>query len=202
MSDEIQLPDLFDISGDTQAQADAAMDPTPTPPPTALTTIAKNGDEYTRWNEFVTIEGAEMSRSAKGHTCLMTVAKIRPSGDPSNKNVGKKVFTRLFINFPTLQAKQLGQPFDEKLDGMNTRSIGTLNSLLKSTGYLPEKPGLPMQLLKVLFPMKVEGVATAKSPLQGKTAVASLVRSPNKGEGARSPWQVQAESFLATPKNG
>jgi len=189
MSEEIKVPEFLDVSPEAQAAADAAMDPNVRPPAGAKVAIdKKTGDEYFRWSEIAVIEEAASSRSPKGHTCFQVVTKIRPSGDPQNKNVGRKVWTRVYINFPVLA----GAVQDDGLAAMNFRSVGTLQTLLRATGYAPREPGLKAALLKSLFP--VGGMPP--SPLVGKVVVMNLVNSPNKGENVKYDRQTQAESFL------
>jgi len=196
VSDEILLPDVFDVSDESAAEADAALDPQPTPPADCAIATDKNGNKYERWTEIVNIEKTSMSRSPKGHTMFLIEAKIRPSGKPGQKNVGKRIYTRLTVNFPTMQAQRLGQEFDNSMAQMNTRSLGTLNSLLRCTGYYPTTGAPTAALLKMLFPLADAPVNT--SPLQGKVVTCNVVRSKSRGT-SKYPFDVRGESFTPVP---
>lgn len=196
MSDQIiEMPDCYDVTGDASAEADAALDPQPTPPADCAVAEDKKGNKYERWAETVKIENTSMGRSPKGHTSFLIEAKILPNGTPGQKNVGKRIYTRLAVSFSTLEAQRTGQEVDSNMVFMNNRSIGTLQSLLRATGYAPTEPGLKAALLKALFPLESDPIKN--TPLIGKTVVVNVVRSKSKG--GKYPFDVRGEMFLPTP---
>lgn len=189
---DFQLPDIFDVSPEAVAAAEASLDPDVKPPVGAREdTDKKTGDKYYRWTEAVTLEVVQRKRSASGLTEFYVQAKVRPGAVPS-KNVGKRVFSRYRINFKVLN----GMESNPKHEIMNRLSMPSIMSLLKATGFAPSDPnaGLPASLLLHLFPAEVE---THESPLTGKVLLASICDAPNKG--GKRPRQTEVETWVAAP---
>jgi hypothetical protein len=193
MSDEFEMPDIMDVSPEAAAAAEASLDPDVKVPVKARKDVdKKTQDEYFRWTDSLVIEKAQRGKTTSGLTEFFIQAKIRPDGDPENKNIGKRVFSRYRVNFKVLR----GQEKSPGHEIMNRLALAAIISLLKATSFAPQDAsatGLKAALLTHLFPAEVE---PHESPLVGKVAVGNICDKPNKGQNARKPRQTEVETWL------
>jgi len=193
MADELDLPDIMDVSPETAAAAEASLDPDVKIPNKARKDVdKKTGDEYFRWSDILVIEKAQRGRTQTGLTEFFIQAKIRPDGDPDNKNVGKRVFSRYRVNFKVLSGAEQNPGHEV----MNRIALAAILSLLKATGFAPldaATAGLKAALLTHVFPAEVE---PHDSPLVGLVVVGNICNKPNKGQNARRDRQTEVETWL------
>lgn len=172
-------PNFKDWDKEATARARAAVaggkqDPLK-PPKDSKVSVDKNGVQYTRWSEHVTITSAYRSTSKSGLMDVTVVAKIRQS----EKNTGSRVFGHFYQN--------TADEIPEGHETMNDRSMGSLITLLVATGFMPAGGSLRGSLLDKMFPSK--GQPGVSSPLNGKAVVASIVQQlgPQKDQRTNKP---------------
>ncbi len=188
MSDS-SIPDLFDVSPETQQAAQAAMQVQElTPPDTAVVATDKNGNVYKRWNESAVVEGSWRETTKTGLIAFVVAGKIR-MGMP---NGGRRFWARHFVS-PDIMRGAATDEQKKKYEFMSNKAINALTTLLQATGLAPKSGGIKAQLLQHLFPPKG---TQGKSLLADKAVVVNFVDQPNTGANAKSPRQVNTESYL------
>lgn len=160
-------PNFKDVDKVAAARAAAALaggkqDPLKTPKDAKIS-IDKNGVQYTRWNESVTITSAYRSVTKTGLMDVVVVAKIRQS----EKNTGARVFGHFYLNMGN-------EDLSEGHQIMNDRSNGAIITLLTASGFMPSGGALKGSLLDKMFPSK--GQPGVSSPLNGKSMIANIVQ--------------------------
>ena len=189
---DLELPDVLDISPEAIAAAESSLDPEAKPPADARKDTDKKGNEYFRWSESLVIEKASRKRSTSGLTGFEIQSKIRPNGEEGHANAGKRIWTRYYINYKVLG----GQEQNESHTIMNRLSLRAIASLMKATGFLPDdasSKGLSASYLIAMFPAESEPV---NSPFNGKVVTGTISNGPDKREGARNPRNNSVESWL------
>lgn len=189
----VELPDILDISPEAVLTAEASLDPQVKPPADArVDTDKKTSAEYKRWAMRLSIDKVQRSATESKLTVFFVQARVRPSGVPGDKNVGKYVFSRYFVNFRVLN----GLEVNEGHTGMNNRSMKSIVSLIKSAGLAPDDmadTGLKAAFLVHLFPKDTE---PHTSPLIGKTFIGNCVEQPNNSPKAKFPRDTSVELWL------
>jgi hypothetical protein len=172
-------PDFKDVDKEAVARAQAAIaggmqDPLKVPKGAKVSTD-KNGVEYSRWSERITITSAYRTVTESKLMDVVVIGKIRQS----DKNNGSKVFGHFYLN----HAAELPKGHDQ----MNDRSNGAIISLLQATGLMPAGGVLKASLLSKVFPSK--GKPGESSPLNDKAVVANIVQTngPKKDRKTRKP---------------
>jgi hypothetical protein len=192
----VELPDILDVSPEAVSQTEAALDPQVHPPDDARVDLdKKTGAVYKRWAMLLTIERALRSTTASKLVCFFVQARVRPSGIAGDRTVGKRVFSRYFVNFPVLN----GQEVNPGHAGMNERSMKSVVSLIKAAGLAPTDmtdTGLKAAFLSYLFPKETD---VNESPLIGKEFVGNCVEQPNNSPKARFPRDTSVELWLPAP---
>ena len=159
-------PNFKDVDKEATARAQASLQggqqaPLKVPA-SAKVSMDKNGTQYSRWSEKMTVQSAYRSTAKSGLMDVTVIAKIRQSKD----NDGAKVFSHYYLN--------LGTDVSDGHQTMNDRSMGALVSLLTATGYMPTGGTLRGSLLDKMFPSK--GQPGSTSPIDGKSVVGSVVQ--------------------------
>lgn len=193
----VELPDIIDVSPEAVSSTEAALDPQVKPPADARVDVdKKTGVERKRWAMSLSIERAERSSTSTGLVCFYVQARVRPSGIPGDKNVGKYVFSRYFVNFPILNGT-ITEPASHVF--MNERSMKSIVSLLKAANLAPENmatEGLKASYLAHIFPKDTD---VNQSPLLGNLFVGNCVEQPNNSPKAKYPRETSVELWLPAP---
>jgi hypothetical protein len=173
------VPDFKDVDKVAAARAQAAIaggkqDPLKVPK-TAKVSTDKNGVQYTRWAERLTVMSAYRSTSASGLMDVVVVGKIRQS----EKNTGSRVFGHFYLN--------MGNDISEGHEQMNDRSNGAIITLLTATKFMPAGGELKASLLNKMFPSK--GQPGVSSPLNGRAVIGNIVQQqgPQKDRKTNKP---------------
>lgn len=174
------VPDFTkDVDKEATARAQAALaggrqDPLKVPKNSKVSTD-KNGVQYTRWSERITITSAYRTVTGTGLMDVTVIGKIRQS----EKNSGSKVFGHFYLNH--------SEEIPEGHEQMNDRSYGSIISLLQATKFMPKGGELRASLLNKVFPPK--GQPGAVSPLSNKPVIANIVQQlgPKKDPKTRKP---------------
>lgn len=173
------VPNFKDVDKEASARAQAAIaggkqDPLKAPKGAKVSTD-KNGVQYTRWSERVTVMQAYRSVSKKRLLDVTVVAKIRQS----DKNNGSRVFGHFYLN--------TSNDVSEGHEKMNDRSNGAIITLLSALTYMPKGGELRGSMLDKMFPSK--GQPGTSSPLNGKAVIANIVQQlgPQKDQKTGKP---------------
>jgi len=212
MANDLPIPDFVDVDASAVTAAESAANERAAggsrwTMPEGMTLSAPTGTKnarHARWNEDVTITAAYRAVTQKGLLDVVLIVKPR-TGSPNEKNGNG--FLHFYIN-PTILTGTADDEVKKKHGGMTEKSLGVLAQLIRLTGYMPTSNKLGASLLSSLFPPK--GQLGAKSPLDGKSAVARIhlsetpkqVRNEETGEMVdTTDTRIEADAFLPTVVN-
>ena len=187
----LPIPDFQDVDSSAVEAAQAAMQgnfskPLKVPEGASESTDAK-GRVYSRFTENIVVKQAYRNVTRTGLLDVTVQAKIRQSED----NEGATVWFHYYQN--------LSVPVDELEEGhvnMNQRSLASIASLLKATGFMPTSNTLKAALLSKMFPSK--GQPGSASPLIGKTAIANITQTagPKKDKNGKVEKDADGETLI------
>ena len=212
MSDnQLPIPDFVDVDASAVAAAEGAANERAAGGsrwtlPEGVTLSApsgKNNARHGRWAETFTITAAYRSVTKKGLLDVVIMAKPR-TGSPNEANGNG------FLHFYLNTAVMNGTATEEQKkshERMTNEALGVLSQLIRITGFMPQSNRLGASLLSTLFPPK--GQLGAKSPLDGKSAVARmhLSETPKKVTNEETgeitdvvDTRLEVDAFLPEPK--
>lgn len=179
------IPKMFGVTKEAAALAAATLDKNVRIPegdyPVARST-QDNGVQHARWAEVGVIERAYVETDRDNNTQFVLGIKVRDA----YPNKHKFAWVRAIKNY------------EDETDWRNEQTDRILTSLLTVTGMgNPEKEGIPLELLQMLFP--VAKTLGSNSPLRGKEVTVNFHYRTAKDNAEK--WYPGVDSFSTPPSS-